>query len=240
MARRTKKPKARDKAQPTRALRRLNETFKERRFEAGASQSAYLWVFIMSAGAIAMGCAVYALFIRDAELDPIPYMPYLLVAGAVLVLAYLLFGQQPTATLRVGELGVGDEHGDKVNRTSWWQIQSITFEGGLLSLKTHGKPIHIVLKDQRAAAARVLAEATKRIGDRVEVDDGDRATIGPAGREGEVLTVDPPQVAGQNCRATEQPLTFEKDVRMCNRCGVFYHRAGVPKRCAECDRLLTN
>ena len=240
MARRAKKPKARGGRKPTRTLRRFNEAFEERRFEPAATQSAYFWVIVMSVGSIAMGSAFYALFVRDAELEPIPYMPYLLVVGAALVLAYLVFSQQGAATLRVGELGVGNEKGDKITRTAWWQIQAVAFEHGVLTLKTTGAPIHIDLKEQRAAAALILAEAAKRIPDRVEVDESDAAKIGTAGKDGERVTVDPPQVAGERCRTTEEPLTFEKDVRMCSRCSVLYHRNGVPKNCAECGRSLKN
>jgi hypothetical protein len=38
--------------------------------------------------------------------------------------------------------------------------------------------------------------------------------------------------------STDEPLTFEKDVRMCDRCGAPYHKAGVPKRCAGCGAKL--
>ena len=193
----------------------------------------------MSFGAVALGMASYAMLMRDAELEPIPYMPYMLVVGAALVLAYLMFGQQSSLVVRVGELGVGVEDNDKVLRTSWWQIESVTVEGSVLSLKTTGKPIHLNLSHHGSAAARLIAEASKRIPERLELDDSDMAKIGaPNNTDGEPLEVDAPQVTGERCRATEQPLTFEKDVRMCNRCGTLYHRSGVPTRCAECGKKL--
>ena len=35
-----------------------------------------------------------------------------------------------------------------------------------------------------------------------------------------------------------ETLTFERDVRMCRRCGAIFHRAEVPRRCIECGKKL--
>ena len=64
------------------------------------------------------------------------------------------------------------------------------------------------------------------------------AAAGLDGDAGEKLTLEPPQVAGQHCKQSDKLIAFEKDGRLCGRCGEVYHKDSVPQRCLTCDAAL--
>jgi hypothetical protein len=236
MARRTKNPGTTASAPARRALRRLSETFHERRFEAEVATPQYVWVILVNLGAIALGAGFYGQFFVDPAIS---YAPFVMASGVVLVAAYLLFGSDDGTVLVVGELGLGFEQDGKTSRTRWYEVEGVALGGGLLKVETTGKPINVPLKQHAPAARRIVAEALKRLPKRVELDDEDVHGLGePNTKEGDHVEIEPPQVTNQFCSATDKALTFEKDVRMCSRCGALYHRAGVPRRCGECDKKL--
>jgi hypothetical protein len=221
-----------------RALRRLSDSFEERRFAPAAGTRDYIWVVLTSLGGIGLGVGAYAIFLRDDSLPPAPWTNYVLAAGVTLVAAYFLLGRSAQRPIRVGELGVAFEDEDKVSRVAWWQITSVDLDAGALRLKTKGKTHTIPVADNAAAVRRILREAMKRIPNRVEVDEARIEGLPASGEKGELLKAEPPQITGMECRSSSQALTFEKDVRLCGRCGVPYHKAGVPPRCPECGRRL--
>ena len=98
------------------------------------------------------------------------------------------------------------------------------------------------IADNQPAVRRIVAEAVSRIPKRVALDESRVEALGAGdgvrSSEGEKMQVEPPQVTGMECRSSSQALTFEKDVRLCARCGVPYHKMGVPTRCEECGRRL--
>lgn len=221
------------------ALRRLDETFEELRFPPAASSRQYVGVVLMSLGAIALGAAAFAAFFRAEDAPPLPYTPWLFAAGAVCLVVYFILGQAGQPTLRVGELGVATEEGERLARTAWFQIERVAAAGNTLTVKPPGAAITLPLAAHGPAAKQIVNEALRRIPDRVELDDGELAAIEAAGGdEGERVLAEPPQVTDMQCAASARPLTFERDVRMCARCGVFYHRQAVPARCVECGRKL--
>ena len=223
----------------TTRLRRLSDDFRERRYEPKASQRQVITVFSLAFGGIALGVGVYGMWIRDEALEPLGYAPYMLGVGAVLVLIYLLFGHELLGALRVGELGIGFEKEGKVNRTAWCELTNISLTHGALSVKSHGKPLTISLQRHPEAVRRIVTEALRRVPKAVELDDEDLNRIGePTSGAGEELSAEPPQVAGLFCAASDKPLTFEKDVRMCSRCSALYHRTAVPRRCVSCGTKL--
>ncbi|MEZ4310170.1 MAG: hypothetical protein R3F14_19180 [Polyangiaceae bacterium] len=57
---------------------------------------------------------------------------------------------------------------------------------------------------------------------------------GGAGKE----RLDPPRIAGRACKASGQTIAFEKDARLCGRCGELYHKKSVPERCLTCEARL--
>src|SRR5690606_33637084 len=104
-------------------------------------------------------------------------------------------------------------------RTAWYQIEKIAMSGGSLTVKPPGAAIVLPLAAHGSAAQRLVDEAMKRIPDRVELDEGELGAIAAAGTdEGEGVLAEPPQVTEMLCAASERPLTFERDVRMCGRC----------------------
>ena len=244
MARRRKKATGgATKRASSRSLRRLSDDFEEWRFAPATGTKDYLWVVLMSLGGIGVGIGFYAAMLRDPSLPPAPWTNYALAVGATLVVAYLFLGRSADKPLRVGELGVGFEEGEgRVSRVAWWQIESIDVDAGALQIKTKGKTHIVPIADNEPAARRIVAEALARIPKRVALDDRTIEDLGAAdgvrNSEGEKLHVEPPQVTDMECRSSSQALTFEKDVRLCARCGVPYHKTGVPARCEECGRRL--
>lgn len=246
MARPSKKRAARKQpvaaaraAAPAATLRRLSGTFAERRFEAEVSRSQVASVLAMSLGGVALGAGIYGVALRGEELAPISYAPFLLAAGVVLLGVWLLLGQKVPPPVRVGELGVGFEKDGKVTRTAWHELTAVRFEHDSLCLRTTGAPLTLPLSVQGPAARRVLAEVLRRMPKTVEIDEDDQARIGaPHADEGEPLEVEPPQVAGLTCLASDRPLTFERDVRLCARCAAHYDKTSVPSRCVRCNKRL--
>lgn len=234
---RTKRKAPPSASRAGKALARLDADFEEWRFTPNAGAGAYVWVVVMSLGGIALGVGVYAMFLRGELAEPIDWAPYVFAVGAVLVVAYLLFGQQERPTLRVGQLGVGSEKEGRVTRAAWYELKSVTLRHDMLRLDTGGKPINVPIGAHAGAARRILSEALKRIPKRVELDDEDQMRVGrPRQADGEVVEAEPPQITSMRCHASDKPLTVERDARMCARCGALYHRTAIPRRCKECGK----
>lgn len=237
MARRRKRSKP-AKKRAGRSLRRLSDPFRELRFEPEGSSRELIAVILLSLGALATGAGIYAQWFWRAETPP-AYAPLLLGGGILLCIIYAFYSPDELSPLVVGELGVGFETKGRVTRTAWYQVERLSFAHGALVLKTAGKPIQVPLKEHPDAASLIVAEAQERIPKRVELDESDIERIGPpSDQAGIQQEAEPPQVTDLTCRATEQPLTIEKDVRMCARCCALYHRKGIPRRCEECRRIL--
>ncbi len=219
------------------ALRKLVGRFSESRYEPQATLGGVIAVVMMSLGGVALGAGLWAMLLLEPGRPAATYGPYGAALGALLLVGFLL-ARRDGKVLRVGELGVAVEADGKLARTAWFEVHRLSMSNAALRLTTDRQPLQIPLRTQRAAAARIVAEALKRIPKRVELEDDDLARIGEPGEEGEQLSVDPPQVAGRRCRSSDQTLTFEKDVRMCGRCGALYHCDSVPRRCSECASKL--
>jgi len=221
-------------------LRKLAGRFSESRYEPKATLGSVVAVVMMSLGGVALGAGLWASLLLEPGRPAASYGPYALAVGVALLAGFLL-ARRTGQVLRIGELGLAIEVDGKLVRTAWYELRRVSFANASLRLnKTEGRPLTIPLRSHPAAVARIAAEALKRIPKRVDLDEDALARIGYPAERGEQLMVDPPQVTGQHCRASEQILTFEKDVRMCARCGALYHRARVPRRCSECTSKLGN
>ncbi|MBI4700500.1 MAG: hypothetical protein HY744_04925 [Deltaproteobacteria bacterium] len=221
-------------------LRRLSDSFRERRFVPKTSARAVLAAVVLGLGGVTLGVGTYAQWLRAEELGPLAVAPYLLSAGLVLVVGFLLLEREPGMPLRVGDFGVGFERAAQpVERLAWHRVAAVDLAGGELVLESADGALRIPLGPHAQAARRVLAEARRRIPARVKLGQADLDRIGEPG-EGEVepRPVEPPQVAGLRCRKTDAPLTFEQDVRVCGRCAALYEKSAVPERCMECDAPL--
>ncbi|MCC6555093.1 MAG: hypothetical protein IT372_19165 [Polyangiaceae bacterium] len=221
-----------------RFLRLRSDPRSERRYEPKSSPAAYLTMLGGSIGALVIGAGVYGQWMRAEELGPHPYAPYLLAAGAAIVIAALLFGSWGARPVRVGDAGVASEKGPgEIERIAWCDVTRVLLSAEALTIQAAGASISIPLRVHPAAAARALAEARARVPSRAgDVKEG--ALPAPDDGAGEVLQLDPPQVAGQRCKATDKLIAFEEDARLCGRCGELFHKDGVPKSCATCDAPL--
>ena len=221
------------------ALRTQDDPRSERRFEPTASVMAVLSTIAMSVGAVLVGAGTYAQWLRTGDLGPHPAAPYLLAGGAVLLIAVALFGQRLARPLRVGDAGVAlEKDPGELERLEWRDVTRILLSGGVLSLQGSGTTISVPVAVHRAAAARIFSEASRRIPAKVEGVDG--SSLGEADSQaGEKLMLEPPQVAGQHCKQSDKLIAFEKDGRLCARCGEVYHKDSVPPRCLTCDAQLT-
>ena len=220
------------------ALRTHDDARSERRFEPTASAMAVISTVAMSVGAVLVGAGTYAQWLRAGDVGPHPAAPFLLAGGAALLIAVALFGQRLAKPVRVGDAGVAlEKDPGELDRLEWRDVNRVLFSGGVLSLQGSGTTVSVPVAVHRAAAARIFAEASRRIPAKVEGLDG--ASLGtPADSEGEKLPLEPPQVAGQHCKQSDKLIAFEKDGRLCGRCGEVYHKDSVPPRCLTCDAAL--
>jgi hypothetical protein len=237
------------------ALRTVNDPRMERRYEPKAAPSAVVSVVVLSVGTVLLGSGFYAQWLRDVvppvlnpllgravptgdPLGPHPAAVWLLLAGALALIAIAVFGPRTAKPIRVGDGGVGAEiEANEIERVGWNDVTRILLGGDMLTVESPGTNLSIPVKLHAQAAARVLAEARKRIPSKVE--DVDAAALEkPDDAEGEVLPLDAPHVAGARCKATDRLIAFEKDARLCGRCGEVYHKDRVPERCLTCEARL--
>ena len=237
---RRKQKGAREPGEGTSALRTRKDPRRERRYEPRASAVAVISVVGMSIGAVLLGAGVYGQWLRADELGPHRFAPWLLLGGALLLLAVGLFGPRAARPVRVGDAGVGLENdAGEILRIEWRDVTSLVLGSDLLTVQASGASISIPVKLHGQAAARVVAEARARIPSKVEDIEKD-AIEALDDTAGEVLPLDPPQAAGSRCKATDNLIAFEKDARFCGRCGEVYHKDHVPPKCLTCDAKLNS
>ena len=221
-----------------RGVRTHEDARSERRFEPTASAMAILSTVGMSIGAVLVGAGTYAQWLRAGELPPHPAAPWLLAGGAFLLIGVALFGQRLAKPVRVGDAGIALEKGPgEMDRLEWRDVSRVLLNSTTLSLQGAGTSISVPIAVHAAAAARIFAEAARRIPAKVDGLDG--SALGkPEANDGEELALEPPQIAGQHCKASDKLIAFEKDGRLCGRCGEVYHKDSVPSRCLTCDAPL--
>lgn len=218
-------------------LRQITDPRFERRYEPAASAFAIGTVLIFSLGAVALGAGVYAQWLRSGDAGPHPYSLYFLVAGAVLLLAVALFGQSGARAVRVGDGGVAMERDEGVDRVLWCDVSRILLSSDAVTIQGSGTTLSVPRSVHAQAAARILREAADRIPEKLE--DKDAQIPSPDGApEPAKLPLDPPQIAGRACKDSGKVLSFEKDARLCGKCGELYHKTSVPERCLTCDARL--
>lgn len=219
-------------------LRQRTDPRSERRFEPKASLVLGLTMLGASVAALLAGAGVYGQWFRGEEAGAHPAAPYLLVGALLLVAAAGLFGQWSIKPIRVGDAGVAIENGPgEIERIGWHEVTGLLLTEAALTVQGSGTAITIPLRTHPAAAARALDEARKRVPQHAAELKAD-ALPAPDEAAGEVRSLEPPQVAGLHCKATDRLIAFEADARLCGRCGEVYHKEGVPSRCATCDARL--
>jgi hypothetical protein len=223
-------------------LRLRTDPRKERRYEPEANAAAWLSMLGMSIGAVLLGAGVYGQWLRASirpdTPEPHKYAVYLLLGAAVLLAVVALFRPGAARPIRVGDAGLAvEKDAGELDRIEWRDVTRVLLGGGVLTFQSSGSVLAIPLKLHPQAAARAADEARARIPAMLAgVDlDGLPALDGSAG---EVLPLDPPQLAGARCKASEELIAFEKDARLCGQCGEVYHKDHVPERCLTCEAKL--
>lgn len=218
-------------------LRQLSEPRFERRYEPTASPFAIATVVLFSLGAVALGAGVYGQWLRSGDAGPHPWSLYFLIAGAVVLLAVALFGQGAARPVRVGDGGVAVERDDSnIERIAWCDVARLLVTDAAVTVQGEGITISVPRNIQGAAAARIVLEAKERIPHKV--DAGVTVEPPPGAADPAKEPLDPPQIAGRTCKASGKVVSFEKDARLCGRCGELYHKTTVPDRCLTCEARL--
>ena len=230
------------RAEPV-ALRQIDSPRSERRYEPRATPQAIVSVLLASIGVVALGAGSYAQWLHGwirGEAEPhrlAAYAPVILAAGAIVLLGILLFGVRPAHPIRVGDAGVAvEKNAAEIDRIGWHQVTSLLLADDILTIQASGRSITLPLLVHREAAGRALAEARRRIPAIAADVEGSIEPLDDAA--GEVLEIEPVQVAGLRCKATHKAISFEKDARLCGRCGEVYHKDAVPPQCVTCGARL--
>lgn len=209
----------------------------ERRLLPAAGAERWLPFGLAMLGASFLGAACYGALIAVV---PILGSGYLFVAGVLLASIGGLWGARPPAAVRIGDLGVALEAAEEVTRLAWHEVETIRIQGRQLVLASTSQKLSLPLGAHGQAARHVIAEAARRIPQRLEVSSGalDRLPALDA-NAGVIAPVIGFQVTGRRCMASGTPITFEADARSCPNCGALYHVQHVPEVCVACaTRLL--
>jgi hypothetical protein len=231
---RAKKSSSDDEA----VLKLRSDPRSERRFEPKPTPVVIASMVALSVAAVMVGAGVYGQWFRAEELGPHPWAKLLMGGGAAILAIAVLFGPRAAECIRVGDAGVAAEKGpSEIERIAWHAIKEILLDSRGLTVKGSGMLISMPLPTLREAVGETLREARARVPKLVEGLDMNGLDKEGAS-SGETLALEMPQVTGQVCQASGKPLQFEKDARLCGRCGALYHKDSVPKRCTCCDARL--
>ncbi len=208
---------------------------RERRYLPQPTRQSRLVLGLGAVGSAVLGAGVYAQWLL---VEPKPYGQWLVLAGALLLAAVLWLGGTTAHPVRVGDAGVGIERGSELTRLAWCELESVKLTQGLLLLGGKGQlSLSLPLDAHALAAARVLAEATRRVPQVVQLSEEERRRLGTpqdgAVPQHEVVGV---QVAGKPCAATQRPIAFEQDARFCLNCGEVYLKGKLPSQCVSCGQ----
>jgi len=208
----------------------------ERRFLPSQTQTTKLALGGGMAGALVLGAGVYAQWIQE---PPLSYSPYIVACGALALGAALWFGEGETAPVRVSDAGVAIEKGSEISRVAWCDIERVFADKDDLVIKSEELTLSLPIKAHASAVSWILSEATRRVPDVMDVK---RSVVNglpkPKDVESETVPLEAVQVAGRHCAASDKPIAFEKDARLCPNCAQVYHKDHVPKQCATCEQEL--
>jgi hypothetical protein len=209
---------------------------KERRYAGEQTYASKVAVGVGMAGGLALGAGVYSQWISD---NPMAAGPYLAIGGAIALGGALFYGDLGTHPVRVGDAGIAIERGRELVRVLWCDLERVYAKEGNLVIESDEHKFVIPIAGQPRAVARILAEGTRRVPEAMDVKrDAVAGLPEPSENDGEVLTVEGLQVAGRHCAASDRPISFERDARLCPRCCEAYLRDEVPKKCVTCDAEL--
>jgi hypothetical protein len=163
------------------------------------------------------------------------------IAGAVLVMAAVWLGTSADPPIRVGSPGIGIDKSGNTRRIPWHALERLTWDHDSKTLTAIGKdeggvPLTIAIRVKQAsqAAAWVLKEAKHRAHAACTDLAEDLSEKLPEASDdaGARLDVEPMQVVGKRCAATNEIIAYEPDARVCPRCERVYHVDHMPDACA--------
>jgi hypothetical protein len=209
---------------------------KERRYVGEQTYASKVAVGIGMLGGLGLGAGVYSQWLADQARTS---APYLVIGGAVLLGGALVFGDLGSSPVRVGDGGVAIEKGSDLVRILWCDLKRVRVVDGKLVLEGEEQTITIPVAGQPSAVARILAEGTRRVPDAMDVKRSSLVGLPePGEHDGDVLTMETLQVAGRHCAASDRPIAFERDARLCPQCCQVYLKDEVPKKCVTCETEL--
>jgi hypothetical protein len=219
-------------------LKLRSDARSERRFEPKATPSVLISMVALSVAAVMIGAGFYGQWFRSDELGPHRWAKMLMGGGAGLLALAAFFGPRAAECIRVGDAGIAAEKGpSEIDRIGWFAVKEILLNSGALTVKGAERSIVMPLPGLREAAGETLREARVRVPKLVEGLEMNGLDKEGAS-SGETLALEMLQVTGQSCQASGKAIQFEKDARLCGRCGALYHKETVPKRCKCCDARL--
>jgi hypothetical protein len=207
----------------------------ERRFTAEPTGRSNIQALIGGLGAAALGAGAYATWMHDV---PMSAAPYLFGGGALAVIAAAVMGSADGLPLRVGDAGIGVERGGREpERIGWFEVDKVALDGkDRVVVEGAKKRIVAPATHHPQAAGWILKEAFARIPKRVSVDaDKSGELVRAASDHATMIAIEPPQVTGRRCKASATIISFERDARICKRCGEAYDRKHAPEKCLTCE-----
>ena len=210
---------------------------REQRFEARPNATPLVSHGLGALGALAMGAGAWGQFgslVTDAGPEPLKGAAYILFGGSLAVAAAIWLGTSGEPVLRVGDGGIGIEKG-QIRRIPWHGVERIEWRGE--AVRVTGKDqsgvavtLVVPVAKQPQAAAWIVKEARERVPSVVDVPEG---TVPAAvASVGQAISLDPVQVVGMHCAASDQIISYEPDARVCRRCERVYIKTQVPDTCA--------
>lgn len=187
-------------------------------------------------GCAALGAGVYGAWLAR---QPVGAAWPLLIGGlAAAAVAYFLTPAE-APPVRVGELGVIVGDPAEARRLYWHEIGGVRIAADELRIESSEQALALPLAAHAGAAARIVAEASRRIPSRVDISPKAHERLPRlVDAEGVVVPAARLQLAGQKCAASGTSITFESDARLCANCAAFYHVQHVPAACLRCERPL--
>jgi hypothetical protein len=220
----------------TKKKKKAKRERKERRFSPEQTYSSGAAVAVGMVGALAAGAGVWGQWISET---PHGFAPYLFGGGAIALGAALWFGDAGAVPVRIGDAGVALERGTELTRLAWCDLETVEVVGKQLVLRGDKTTFTIPVAAHPKAVAWILAEGTKRVPDAMNVKKSQLADLPePKDLDGELVLLEGVQVAGKHCAASEKPIAFERDARLCPNCAEVYLKDQVPKKCVTCEHEL--
>lgn len=211
---------------------------REQRFEPRPNATPMVSHGLGALGALAMGAGAWGQFgplVTDAVTEPVKGASYILFGGSLAVAGAIWLGTSGEPVLRVGDGGIGIEKG-QIRRIPWHAVERIEWRGEAVRVAgkdQSGVAVTLVapVAKHPQAAAWIVKEARQRVPSVVDVPDD--ATLPEAVAQGaKSLSLEPLQVVGMRCAASDQIISYEPDARVCKRCERVYVKTQVPDTCA--------